>query len=270
MLVLRVLPHGTIPLEAECLRPDFLQTQHVADIARLPVWHGNRENRLGDHFEITGDAADGIVEIQGDASRVKRLGEGMASGVLRVHGNCGMHAGAHMTGGRLEILGNAGDWLGAQMQGGCIHVHGNAGDLVGAAVRGASRGMTGGSIFIYGQAGDEIAAGMRRGTIAIAGAAGDYLGVHMIAGTVIVGGRAGVACGAGMKRGTLVVGNLIEKPIGFALCRMFQPQFLALYANHLKHHAFPVPWDSQRLWARYSGDTASAGQGEILLPAAVG
>ena len=72
----------------------------------------------------------------------------MTGGSLTIHGDVGMHLGAHMKGGKIETFGNAGDWVGAEMTGGEIWVHGTAGQQVGAAYRGSLLGMRGGLIMI--------------------------------------------------------------------------------------------------------------------------
>src|SRR5438270_5037375 len=133
MLLLRYQSTTTIPVEAECITTDQLGGKSVAEIAALPLQHGNAQAPLGEFFSVEGDAADGEVVIEGDCSRVKWLGTGMTSGRLTIRGNAGMHVGAEMKGGEVIVHGNAGDWVGAEIRGGRIHVHGNAGHLVGAA-----------------------------------------------------------------------------------------------------------------------------------------
>src|SRR5262245_51432502 len=158
MLLLKYRGSTTIPLEAECVTPDQLAGKSPAEIARLPVQHGNTPVPLGDFFGVEGDAGDGEVVVEGDCSRVKWLGAGMGGGRLTVRGNAGMHTGAEMTGGELRVEGSAGDWLGAEMRGGLVHVRGDAGHLVGAAYRGGHVGMRGGVILVAGRAGNEVGA----------------------------------------------------------------------------------------------------------------
>src|SRR5437763_11801259 len=127
MLRLRYHATTTVPVEAECVTPDTLAGKSPAEVAALPVQHGNRAEPLGEFFAVEGDAADGEVLVEGDCSRVKWLGAGMTRGRLVVRGNAGMHLGAEMRGGLIEVEGDAGDWVGAEMRGGRIHVRGNAG-----------------------------------------------------------------------------------------------------------------------------------------------
>src|SRR5688572_5030060 len=136
--MLRLTYHGTtrIPVEAECVTPDNLAGKSAAEIAQLPVQHGNAPAPLGEFFNVEGDATDGEVVVEGDTSRVKLMGAGMTRGSLTIEGDAGMHVGSEMRGGVLRVNGNAGDWVGAEMRGGLIHVRGNVGHLIGAAYRG--------------------------------------------------------------------------------------------------------------------------------------
>jgi formylmethanofuran dehydrogenase subunit C len=259
---------GAIPLEAECLTPDRLVGQSADAIARLPVWHGNRERGLGEFFTIDPGGED--VILQGDLRRVKGIGLRMTAGRVIVHGSVGMHAGAEMTGGELHIDGDADDWLGAEMHGGRIWVRGDAGNLVGAAYRGARRGMRGGEILIDGNAGQEVGITMRRGLIAVGGRVGDYAGGGMIAGSVFVFGAMPETkrLGAGMKRGSIVLFGATPPMLpSFADAGVYEPLFVEMYLRHLRRLGF-VPGNIQHMsMRRWCGDRLSLGKGEILTPA---
>ena len=71
----------------------------LADIAALPVHHGNTPATLGDFFTVAGDPTDADLLIEGDCSRVKWLGANMAAGRLTVRGSVGTHLGSGMAGG---------------------------------------------------------------------------------------------------------------------------------------------------------------------------
>jgi formylmethanofuran dehydrogenase subunit C len=259
---------GAIPLEAECLTPDQTLGKKADEIARLPVWHGNRAVTLGEFFDI--DPAGDDLVLHGDLRWVKGIGQRMTRGRLIVHGSVGMHAGAEMTGGELHIHGDAGDWLGAEMHGGRIWVRGNAGDLAGAAYRGARRGMRGGEILIDGDAGQETGITMRRGLIAVGGRLGDFSGGGMIAGTLLAFGPVGTRLGAGMKRGTLVL--FAEAPVllpSFAAAGVFEPLFVELYLRHLRSLGFAAARIARTPMRRWCGDRLSLAKGEILTPAAL-
>src|ERR1700680_733416 len=109
MLLLKYKSATTIPVEAECLTPDNLAGKSAAEIAFLPVQHGNAPAPLGDFFSVEGAAGGGEALIEGDCSRVKWIGAGMASGRITVRGDVGMHLGSGMTGGEIHVHGRAGD-----------------------------------------------------------------------------------------------------------------------------------------------------------------
>jgi formylmethanofuran dehydrogenase subunit C len=266
--MLRLRYHGTttIPLEAESVTPDNLAGKTPAEVAALPLQHGNAPAPLGDFFHVEGDATDGDIVVEGDCSRVKLLGAGMTRGRLTILGNAGMHLGAEMQGGEIQVHGQSGDWVGAEMRGGCIHVHGDAGHLVGAAYRGSRLGMRGGVILIEGKAGNEVGATMRRGLIAIGGACGDFPGVSLIAGSIFLFGSGGARPGAGMKRGTLAfLGTTPTLLHTFRYACTYRPVFMALYLRQLRSWGFPVEDRFLRgSWRRYCGDLVALGKGEVL------
>jgi formylmethanofuran dehydrogenase subunit C len=266
MLHLKYKSVTTIPVEAECITPDNLAGKSSAEIAALPVQHGNTAVPLGEFFAVEGDASDRQVLIEGDCSRVKWLGAGMASGRITIQGNAGMHLGAEMTGGEIEVHGNAGDWVGAEMRGGRIHVHGDAGHLTGAGYRGSRLGMRGGVILADGKAGNEIGSGMRRGLIAIGGDTGDFAGVSLIAGSVFVFGQPGIRTGAGMKRGTIALfGGRPQLLPTFRYDCVYQPVFMRVYLRQLQAWGFRPAADRQGgSYQRYSGDLVALGKGEVL------
>jgi formylmethanofuran dehydrogenase subunit C len=265
MLTLRYHSSTKVPVEAECLRPEFLAGKTLAEIAALLVQHGNAPAPLSEFFALSGDAGDQHVLIEGDCSRVKLIGSSMTSGRIEIHGNAGMHLGAEMKGGEIHVYGNATDWVGAEMRGGRIHVHGDAGHLIGAAYCGAPVGMRGGVILIDGKAGDEVGANMRRGLIAIGGDSGDFLGVSMLAGSVFVFGNPGIRPGAGMKRGTIAVGGNVALLGTFRYDCEYQPMFIRVYLQQLLKWGFAAAERClQGSWRRYSGDLVALGKGEVL------
>ena len=260
----------TIPIEAEVLRPDLLADKSLDAIKQLHVYHGNRERPLEECFEITGDAADEKLILDGDFSRVKQIGYEMASGTITIHGPAGMHLGAEMRGGVIEVDGDAGDWVGAEMCDGLIRVRGNVGHLVGGSYRGSASGMKGGTIIVHGTAGNEAGCGMRRGLIAVAGSVADFAGFNMIAGTIVVGGGFGIRSGAGMRRGSIIAlsADEADRPAllpSFRYDCLYCPQFLAIYLRQLQTWDFPVnPAAIGAQFRRYSGDLVALGKGEVL------
>lgn len=267
MLTLKFRSLGPIPIEAEAITPNALQALPLPQIERLPLRWGNRLIPLAEAFDVSGDPTDGVIEVLGDMPQVKRLGEAMTSGHLRIVGNAGWHVGAGMRGGRIDISGNVGDWLGAEMKGGIIRVHGSAGNLVGAAYRGSRRGMSQGTIVIDGNAGHELAATMRRGLIVVAGNVGDFAGAAMIAGTLVVGGTFGQRPGVGLKRGSIIA--LGERPTLIPSYRLdchYEPTYLRLLWQSLQKWQSPLTQRECTLSVeRWSGDLLTGGRGEIWL-----
>ena len=268
MLTLSWFGTTTVPVEAECIRPDLLTGKSNSEIERLLVQHGNRQRPLAEFFRVSGDAVDQCITIEGDVRRVKWIGADMSRGQILIDGDVGTHLGSAMSGGRITVKGNAGDWVGGEMRGGLIQIHGNAGHQTGAAYRGSRRGMRGGTILIHGSSGNEIGGTMRRGLIAVAGDAGDFAGVSMIAGTIILGRSLGQRAGAGMKRGTIAAlrpGDALHLLPTFRFDCEYGPVFLELYRRQLEGLGFPWPTASaHRNFLRFSGDLVALGRGEIL------
>ena len=265
-LTLRV--PSTIPLELDGITPDRIANLSAIDVGKLPVFHGNRREPLGEFFQVEpGNRGKADIVFAGDTRNVKSIGAGMRSGFVFVENAAGMHAGAKMSGGSLVIDSGAGDWLGAEMTGGEIEVRGSSGHLVGAAYRGSRRGMSGGTILIRGNAGDEVGLLMRRGLIAVEGNLDAFAGASMIAGTIVVGGHVGERLGAGMKRGTLLIsGSKPNLPPSFAFSCEYRPAFLGLLLRHLRKleeslaQRFDVPTIRY-----YRGDRLTGGNGEVLV-----
>jgi formylmethanofuran dehydrogenase subunit C len=254
-----------VPLEADTLSPARLAGLSPDQVARRAVVHGNQAAELGEFFRISG-TPDGEIHLDGDLSRVKRVGAGMSEGRIVIHGPVGMHLGAGMSGGEIIVEGDAGDWVGPEMSGGRIVIRGNAGHMVGSAPRGSTVGMRGGEIVVLGSVGNEAGSGMRRGILAVGRDAGDFTGVNMLAGTIVVVGRLGWRTGAGMKRGTIVSMEPAELLPTFAYACTYRPVFLRLYLPYLRRLGLPVT-DEQVTgrYQRWSGDAVELNRGEILL-----
>jgi len=265
MLTLTLTEAPTVPLEADVLSPDAIAPLTIEAVRALPVQLGKRRRRLDDFFSVEGEAAEEI-EIRGDLRRVKWIGRGMTRGVLRIHGDVGMHLGSAMKGGSIDVTGVAGDWLGAEMSGGVIRVRGNAGGQVGAAYRGSLSGMTDWMIVVDGSAGLEVGMRMKRGTIVVGGPARDFAGLQMKGGTIVLRQGAELRTGAWMNRGTIVSLQPIPLMPTFAYAATYNPTFLRLYARRLAAFGCALPFDDrQGSYQRYTGDAAVPGRGEILV-----
>jgi formylmethanofuran dehydrogenase subunit C len=263
-LTLTLREEPDVPLEVEGLRPDALAEMGREEIETLPAWHGNERTRVGEFFAVSGSGDD--VRVEGDLSRVKSVGAGMASGRLTIAGDAGMHAGAGMTGGELRIEGDAGDWAGARMRGGRLVVRGSAGRQLGGVYAGERSGMRGGEILVHGNAGAQAGAGLRRGLIAVAGRVGDAAGLRMLAGTIVALGGLGAQAGAGMRRGSLVTMAPVTPLPTFVFAAVYRPPFLRLYLRRLRALGLSVSDEQlEGRYARWSGDGLELRRGEILI-----
>ncbi|MGC8939845.1 MAG: formylmethanofuran dehydrogenase subunit C [Candidatus Bathyarchaeia archaeon] len=204
-----------LPIVAERINPDIFQGKKPKEIEKLEVWEGNKQKSLGELFKVEVAEAEGtpqatIITINGDVSRVRRIGTGMRSGEIIVKGDAGMHLGEEMRGGKITVYGNVLGWAGSMMKGGTIEIHGNASDYLGAPYRGSTEGMRGGKIIVHGNVGNEAGAHMRNGIIKVYGSAGQFAGLRMREGTIYIQRDAETRIGACMKGGKIVVGGFLE------------------------------------------------------------
>ena len=264
-LTLQAVPPERVDLSP--LTPDRIAGRSRAEVAALPLASGNRSLRVDAVFKLAGDPGPELV-IEGDGSRLDRIGEAMTQGSIRLRGNAGAWLGVGMCGGTIEVEGSAGAYAGSGMQGGLLHVHQHAGDFLAAAAPGDHQGMRGGVLVVSGNAGARAGDRMRRGTLIIDGDAGDYCASRMVAGTIAVGGAVGRNAGLAMRRGTL----LLRRPPAALLptfndCGVQVVPILRLLARAWR--GLPGPFASLSagdLRARRSmGDLANGGRGEILI-----
>ncbi len=213
-LTLQLKKTLTVPVDAGCISPDVVAGKPLREVAKLPVWEGNRKRNLSDVFDIRGESgptcAKTAIRLVGALSKARRIGADMTDGLIEVRGDVGMHLGEKMRGGTVTVDGNADSWAGSEMEDGTIVVKKNAGDYIGAAYRGSARGMKGGTIVIHGNAGTEVGGNMRKGTIHIHGDVDQFVGIRMKNGAIIVHGAAKGRAGAFMTGGKLVLCNRVE------------------------------------------------------------
>ena len=275
MLTIRLEYGDSVPLEAGGIRPDLFLDKTLADLENILIWRGNCTVPLGEVGRIFGDPSKGIISLEGDWSRVRRLGEGMTSGILRVRGPAGMHLGAMMKGGFIQIDGDAGDWAGAEMRGGVLNIQGNAGNQLGGGYIGSRTGMRGGTILVGKNAGNEVGSLMRRGVISVLGKGGDHAGAGMIAGSMAFWGGCGIRPGAEMRRGSILCGRKPDSLLPtFSQAISTQPEWIFLLANHLKGLGQDLSKSSlargvngsKSKWLLCNGDLLGLGKGEILWP----
>jgi len=212
MITLAPLKKFEAPIMAACINPDLFESKSVAEIAELPVYEGNRRKKLRDLFKIQEAATeDPTITINGDVSKVKRVGMGMTKGEIVINGNAGMHLGEKMSGGKIIVNGNAEGWAGSAMKGGLIEIHGDASDYLASPYRGTDVGMRGGEIVVDGKVGSDSACYMKGGVIKIKGGAGPFLGYHMIKGTVYVEKECKNRVGALMTGVKIIVNAHLEE-----------------------------------------------------------
>ncbi|MES9829620.1 MAG: formylmethanofuran dehydrogenase subunit C [Candidatus Thiodiazotropha sp.] len=253
-------------LDMSPFTPAHLAGKQVGEVARIPLWLGNRRVDAGELFAIEGEVTDQIV-IQSESDRLDGIGAGMSGGKIMIEGKAGAYLGCGMRNGTIQVSGNAGVAAGCAMQGGHLEIAGNAGDFLGGAITGERQGMRGGVIIIKGDAGDRAGDLMRRGTILIGGDCGDYCVSRMVAGTMVVLGQCGAQAGTAMRRGTLILARPpASMPATFNDSGRHHLNFLTLFTKSLKDHPpFSDLTEQGNLVQRWLGDLSCGGQGEILV-----
>ena len=240
-----------LPIEAESIIPrNFLKGTD------LTVYEGNKERALSELFWIfvegTAVSPDKVeVVLKGDTSRVKRVGEYMDTGTIRIVGDIGMHCGNFMSGGLIEIGGNADAWLGREMLDGSIICRGNAGHYCASGYRGEKHGMKGGRVEVMGNAGDFCAEYLTGGEVYIHGSCGDMAGVEMKGGQLVIGGDATRPCG-NMKDGTCMIFGTVHRML---------PTFTKTGTQLLP--------DRKVAMEVYTGDVANRGKGTLMVSSRV-
>jgi formylmethanofuran dehydrogenase subunit C len=203
-----------ISVEAENISPDKFAGKSEKDIQSLEAYLGNQKTTLGELFSIkvegTGAAADTKIVMEGNFSRVKRIGEGMTAGLIMIKGNVDMHLGAKMSGGKITLSGNADSWAGREMKGGELIIEGDARYYLGAGYRGETCGMRGGKITVMGNALDFLGEHMCGGEIIVKGNAGILAGISNNGGKIVIEGKTSRP-GSEMAKGTIIVNGTVAE-----------------------------------------------------------
>lgn len=215
MIKLYPLKEIKFPVMAECITADVFEGKAVEEIENLKLWEGNKQKLLKGLFKVEENKTENVkdettITIQGDVSKVKKIGANMKNGEIRIYGNVGMYLGEELKGGRIFVEGNVGGWAGSMMKGGTIEIHGDVGDYLGAPYRGYSEGVHGGKIIVNGNVGNEVGAHMRKGTIKVYGCAKQFVGFRMCDGTIYVQKDAEPRAGACMTGGKIIIGGFLE------------------------------------------------------------
>ncbi|MCW4010358.1 MAG: formylmethanofuran dehydrogenase subunit C [Candidatus Bathyarchaeota archaeon] len=212
MFVLTSLKKFDIPVQAACINPDVFEGKTLKQIAELPITEGSLQLTLCDLFKIE-ETPDGTsnITLNGDISKVKRIGQGMTKGEITINGDVGMHTGEKMVGGKITINGNAGGWTGSQLRGGTIEIHGDGGDYLASPYRGSETGMRGGLILVDGSIGTDSACYMHGGVIKVKGNAGRFLGYHMSKGTIYIEKNCEYRLAPCMTGGKIVISGVLDE-----------------------------------------------------------
>ena len=261
--VLRGAPDQRLDLSP--LTPDRLVDLSTAAIAALPLHTTRHRVTAGDIFHIhPGDPAE--IVIEGGSERFDRVGEEMRTGTLTVQGDVGQQAGRLMAGGRLVIQGNAGGWAASGLRGGALEIAGDAGAFLGGPLAGERTGMRGGIVLVRGLAGMRAADRLRRGLIVVEGDAGAHAGSGMVAGTLVVCGGAGALPGILMRRGTIVLGGAADLAPSFVSAGRIELVFTRLLERAVAPFSAKAAACVAAAGARYAGDMAVLGKGELFVP----
>jgi formylmethanofuran dehydrogenase subunit C len=254
-------------LDLSPLVPARLAGLDQAAIERIAINTTRRRLHVGDVFRLRmGDPA--AIIFEGGAERFDRVGAALDRGMIVLDGDGGAHLGRGMTGGVLEVRGSVGPHAASGLRGGRIEIAGNAGASLGAPAPGERTGMEGGTVVVRGGAGPRAGDRLRRGIIVVEGDAGDWPGCRMVAGTLVICGTAGALPGYLMRRGTLVLGQAAALPPSFVPSGDGE---VSVFTRLLARALAPLSARAEQLaagpLARFAGDQATLGKGEILMPA---
>ena len=265
-LVLALKQEPDQRLDLSPLVPHLLDGKSAKEIAEIELQTTREKLTAGDIFKIRSGGADSI-RFEGGSLRLDNVGQDLKSGEIIVEGDCGKSPGRKMSGGNLVVAGDCGPFAGSAMSGGRLEIGGDAGDFLAAPLEGEMEGMTGGLLIVRGNAGERAGDRLRRGTIVIEGSAGDFPGSRMIAGTLIVLKDCGTLPGYLMRRGTIVLANPPELAPTFVDCGIHELAFAKVFAGLLRDESRAAARLLGRPLARFAGDMAALGKGEIFFPA---
>lgn len=203
-----------ISVEAENISPDKFAGKTEKEIQSIEVFMGNQKTTIGELFSVKvegqGAPADTKLVLEGDFSRVKRIGEGMTAGLIMIKGNVDMHVGSKMSGGKITVSGNADSWAGREMKGGELIIEGDAGYYLGSGYRGETCGMRGGKIIVLGSALDFVGEHMCGGEIIVKGNAGILPGLSNNGGKIMIEGGTSRP-GSEMAKGTIIINGKVDE-----------------------------------------------------------
>ena len=212
---------SAISLEFDNILPELLFDKSVNEIRETVIYRGNKEEHLSQYFDVKidgtcVDADNCTIVIEGDLSRVKRIGFAMTCGKIIADSDVDFHVGACMSGGQIIVNGDAESYAGREMTGGLLEIKGNVKEYCGSSYIGEWCGMNGGTIIIGGSCGKQLADCMLSGNIYIKGDCDILAGIHMSGGYIEIEGNVTSWPGGQMKKGVIVIkGNVGEVLQGF-------------------------------------------------------
>jgi len=262
----------TLRVDMRGVTPTALAGLEPAQIERITVTHGMQTLALAELFDVSRStsAAGGDAELllEGDLSRLDRIGWQLDSGRIVVVGSVGDYAGACMSAGEVSVQGDAVMLAACEMAGGTLSIDGNVGDHAASSLPGSMDGMRGGTLVVRGRAGHRFADRMRRGSAVVFGDVGDFLASRLVAGTIAIGGRAGAHVGYGMRRGSVVfAGSAPRVAPTFVPALADAAVAWQLLARDLARHGGPFEGLAGRRIVRHLGDLSADGRGELILAA---
>jgi len=262
-LTLKAAP--ALRLDLRGLTPGALAALGAAEVAKLPIGHGNALVPLAEFFAVAPRSDDTLL-LQGELSRCDFIGWQMDGGTLIAEGSVGDYAGGAMKAGTLSVKGRAAELAACEMAGGTLSIEGDVGDFAASALPGSMDGMRGGTLVVRGNTGARFGDRMRRGTALIFGDAGDFLASRLVAGTIALAGRAGAHVGYGMRRGSIVfAGPAPELSATFVPAVAAAPVFWQLLSRDLARHGGAFGSLASLSFDRHLGDVAAGGKGELIV-----
>lgn len=249
---------SSIALEFDNVLPELLFDKSQSEIQDVTIYRGNKEEALSEYFdvEIAGNsdrAEDCTIIIDGDLSRVKRIGFAMTCGKIIANSSVDFHVGACMSGGQIIVSGDAESYAGREMTGGTLEILGNVKEFCGSSYAGEWRGMSGGRIIVHGNAGKHLADYMIGGSIHIMGDCDILAGIHMSGGLIQIDGNVTQWLGGQMKKGVIVLnGKMNEVLPGF------------IFKEYVCHPLIGNKYHVGR-YKLYSGDKTVRGRGQLWI-----
>lgn len=249
---------NSIAIEFDNILPEILFDKSGEEIKNTIIYRGNKEEKLYEFFDITVEGEsdkpdDCIINIEGDLSRVKRIGFAMSSGKIIVNSDVDFHVGACMSGGYILVNGDAESYAGREMTGGTLEIMGNVKEFCGSSYAGEWRGMSGGQIIVHKNAGKQLADYMTNGNIHVKGDCDILAGVHMSGGYIQIDGNVNQWAGGQMKKGTIVINGKFDKML---------PTF---DEKEIIHHPIINGKYFIGKYKCYSGDKGVRGKGQIWI-----